>query len=87
MDSTPSLTRSVSGSTVSGLLRSRVRVNVAKTATKGYTADTTAEVEFDGDSVPALAHLERLLGDAHEISQREIANRRMDDFERKAASP
>jgi hypothetical protein len=56
-------------------VRQRVRVNVAKTATKGYTADTTAEVEFDGDPDAALFRLAALLTGADGLARREIHER------------
>lgn len=74
----------MSDATATGALGQRVRVNVAKTATKGYTSDTTAEVHFDGDTGPALDRLADLLRQADAIARAEIAAREAADAERPA---
>jgi hypothetical protein len=73
-------------SSVAGEWRTRVRVNVAKTATKGYTPDTTVEVEWmsSGDEPAAMdgTAAERLrdwLEDADNIARNEIERREKAD--------
>lgn len=65
--------------------RSRVRVNVAKTATKGYTSDTTVEVEWFGADaewdVDARQRLAELLETSDDIARSEIGRREQLDAE------
>lgn len=64
---------------IDGGWRTRVRVNIAKTATKGYTTDTTVEIEWTGteaqpDAV-ALGRLVEQLERTDRIACEEIARR------------
>ena len=60
-------------------VRTRVRINVAKTATKGYTADTTVEVEWAGLTEEGDADTDGRLGEMLALADRhardEIARR------------
>jgi hypothetical protein len=64
-------------------VQSRMRINIAKTATKGYTADTTVEVLWHGDDVGddvvVGERVTRLLVDADDMARREITRREQRD--------
>lgn len=60
-------------------LSQRVRVNVTRTATRGYTSETTAEVEWNGDLDAGLERLAVLLMRAELIARAEVANREAND--------
>lgn len=75
------------GTTIEGTAgwRSRVRINVAKTATKGYTSDTTVEVEWFGADAEWDAdgreRLTELLETSDDIARSEIGRREQLDAE------
>lgn len=65
--------------TVSGSWVSRVRVGINKTATKGYTAETTAELSWTEEgpdlSEEAQERLQALLSMADNLARQEVARR------------
>ncbi len=60
-----------------GEMRTRVRIGVERTATKGYVHSTTVELEWLGDEDDAAMddRLAELLADADMVARREIRAR------------
>lgn len=62
-------------------LAHRIRINIEKTATKGYTIATTAEIESDGSLNESLAYAAIALREADRVGRLEVARRELADRE------